>query len=167
MASYPPDIRARARDLWIAGGHTDAEIAGLLGVARADTIRDWRREGVWEDLRRAVDTAASARAEAASRKAIEKLNRRYDQLAEAVEALVIRAMKASGAVRAAEVRALAGAIAISQKVRRIANGAADESDEGRGPGSKEIRFTAGPPGERKEAPPPAPGATQAASIARL
>lgn len=125
MSAYDASVRLQARELWLEGGRTDAQVAALVGVARVDTVRDWRRAEDWDGLRRAVDVATARRREAEAQDARATLNRRHDQLGEAVESLVVRAMKSSQTPRAGEVRALAGALLIAQRIRRTALGLED------------------------------------------
>lgn len=126
MAAYPPDLRARARELWLAGRTTDEAVAEQLGVARKDTIRDWRREEGWDDLKRAVDAATNVRMLREKAAAKAKIDERHDQLAEALEALLVRSIKSGGTPRAGELRAFAAALETAQRVRRRANGMDEE-----------------------------------------
>ena len=71
------------------------------------------------------DVLDARRREADAHDARAALNRRHDQLGEAVESLVVRAMKSSQTPRAGEVRALAGALLIAQRIRRTALGLED------------------------------------------
>ncbi len=158
MPIYSADVRTRARELWLAGGRTDTDVAALVGVARADTVRDWRREEDWEALRRSVDAAAAARRATEAAEARAQLSRRHDQLGEALEALVARAMRGGQPPKAAEIRALAGAVALAQRVRRLALGVDEEAPApsmptSAAPGTRLIQFARATP---PEAPIPAP-----------
>lgn len=136
MTAYSADVRARARSMWLAGGMTDEQIAADLGLPRKDTVRDWRRDEDWGGLRHAVEVATAARLEAQKTAARAKVEQRYDQLAEALEALLIRAMRGISP-RGAELRALASAAESMQRIRRTANGL----DEPAPPGSANAEVT--------------------------
>ena len=128
MSEYRAHTRSEARRLWLRGRMTDAEIAEQVGVQRADTIRDWRREEHWEDQKRELDRLVDEEIRDRQRKKVEALDVKYDQLGEALESLMVRLMRArapdgSPEASAADVRSLAGALLALQKVRRVALGA--------------------------------------------
>ena len=81
---YPNDVRERARDLWLAGGMSDPQIATAVGVDRPDTIRNWRKAEDWESFRVVVDRSVKERIAKDERVAVREMNKRHDKLGEAI-----------------------------------------------------------------------------------
>jgi transposase-like protein len=127
--SYSQTVKDRARELYLRGGLTFAQIAADpgVGVARPDTIRDWARAHRWVDLKGVVDRLADARSAANAAKDRDELRAKHDGLGELVEAIAIRLLRTrrpDGApdVSAADLASCARAIALAQNVRRRARG---------------------------------------------
>jgi transposase-like protein len=124
---YTKETRAAARRLWLRGGKTDQEIAGLIGVDRHDTIRDWRAREDWEADRHVMSGLVDDAVKQRLKKDLTELNDKHDRLAEVVEvvgARILTRKRPDGepAATAADVRAIASALESTQKVRRMARG---------------------------------------------
>ncbi len=122
---YPATVRDRARDLWLDGKMTDEAIAQACGVTRTNTVREWRREGAWEDLKRLIDAKVEFADRERSRGHVAKLNARHDQLGETIEAMILRYLRSASSgggrgLSARDIRALALAVESAQRIRRTA-----------------------------------------------
>jgi hypothetical protein len=131
---YPEDVRREARRLWLTKRFNDEEIAARLGIPRADTIRDWRHQEGWTAL--ACDISSVIRDEVKLRARAERgaFNAKYDQLAQVVENRAVRAFSDPG-LSPRDVKVLAGALAIAQKIRAKALGADAEHPDDQVPRS--------------------------------
>ena len=74
---YGPDVKLRAKALWIAGQKTDIEIAQELGISRIGTISDWRREGGWDQEREVFARITEQRISEAVAETITEMNSRH------------------------------------------------------------------------------------------
>jgi transposase-like protein len=126
---YPQHVKDRARELYLRGGMTFAEIAAdrQVGVARPDTVRDWARDHGWAELKRVVERLADARSAVRDAEDRDELRAKHDGLGELVEALAVRLLRArrpDGApdISPADLASCARAIALAQSVRRKARG---------------------------------------------
>jgi hypothetical protein len=115
-------MKEAAMRLWLAG-RTDADIAGTLRIRRADTIRDWRRVGGWDEIKKIIERGVDERIAALRLEKVRALNDRHDALGVAIEQQAVKqlhALAASGDLTPADLRAISGSILNSQKLRRTA-----------------------------------------------
>ncbi len=103
---YPAEIRLRAKAMWLAGNHNDAAIAAQLGIARVDTIGQWRRQERWERDRGAVQMATDQRVQEALAETIADMNVRHLKEYQLLQTKGIQALKRLDPQRAAEAQAM-------------------------------------------------------------
>jgi transposase-like protein len=122
---YDDETRIAAKQLWLQGGKTDAEIAEAVGIARADTVRDWRTRENWESDKAMIASivAETVKTQRANRQ--REAAERLAKMAEAFMRLIARAMS-NPALRVAEIKALTIATSKARELERIAF-EADES----------------------------------------
>lgn len=124
-ARYPDSVKDAALRLWLAG-QTDAQIAAALDIRRADTVRDWRREGGWDRFKEVIDQTVCQRVAALRAEKVYALNERHDSIGAAIEQQAVRqlrALAAGGRRSPADLRAIAAAMLSAQRLRRTALGA--------------------------------------------
>jgi hypothetical protein len=122
----PESIRNEVRALWLRGGITDDALARQFHI-RPGTLRSWKQNGDWLRLRDEIHGIVDVETKARVLKERIELNRKHDQLAEALEGMIVALMRkrtpdGSPSIDASAVRALASALAATQKVRRVATG---------------------------------------------
>lgn len=106
---YPDEIRQRAKALWLKGSLTDTEIAAQLGVARADTIGLWRREGQWEREKRLVAEETDRRVQDAMAESVAEMNARHLKEYQLLQTKGIQALKRLDPQKAAEAQSMVDA----------------------------------------------------------
>jgi hypothetical protein len=74
---YPPDLKLKAKAMWIVGHLTDAQIADRLGISRPGTIGDWRKDEGWEHEREIIQHATEEKVAAAVSETISAMNSRH------------------------------------------------------------------------------------------
>jgi transposase-like protein len=127
MANRIPDsIRNEVRALWLRGGITDEALARRFQI-RPGTLRSWKHKDDWERLRDELHGIVDDEVRVRVLKERTELNRKHDHLAEALEGMIValmrkRAPDGSPAADASAVRAMASALAATQKIRRVATG---------------------------------------------
>ncbi|MBE0566083.1 MAG: hypothetical protein IH621_09010 [Krumholzibacteria bacterium] len=75
--AYGRDIMLQAKALWICGAGTDAQIADRLGIKRAETIGEWRRNEGWDIERQHVQRITDERVAQAVAETITEMNARH------------------------------------------------------------------------------------------
>jgi transposase-like protein len=147
-------VRNEARARWIRGGKSDEAIARDLGI-RPATLRAWKQKDNWPALREQLHGIVAEEVQVRVMKERADLNRKHDQLAEALEAMIVRAVR-EGGLEPSGVRALASALAATQRVRRVATGIDRLPDKPTDFGPTTIIFEPAvpPPGSGRGAPPP-------------
>ena len=90
---YGPDIKLRAKALWIVGNHTDAQIAQQLGIQRSETIGEWRRNEGWDREREIIQEATDRRVSQAVSETISEMNTRHLKEFQLMQTKGIQALK--------------------------------------------------------------------------
>ena len=103
---YPESIRLKAKSLWLAGDKTDAQIASELGVTRADTIGEWRRQEQWEREKRLVREEAERRVQDAVAESIADMNTRHLKEYQLLQTKGVQALRRLDPKKAAEAQAM-------------------------------------------------------------
>jgi transposase-like protein len=124
---YPVEVRRSARRLWLTGRYSDEQIATQLGIPRADTIRDWRHQEGWQGLARDIAGVIDDEVKAGIRAQRGAFDSKYDQLGKALESRAIRGLN-NPALSPRDLKAIAGTLAVAQKIREKAIGPAQEED---------------------------------------
>jgi transposase-like protein len=122
---YPVEVRREARRLWLTGRYTDAEVAAKLGIPRPDTIRDWRHEEGWAPLANDIAEVLRSETKAAIVAQHGEFRTKYDQLGKALESRAIRGLN-NPALTPRDLKAIAGTLAVAQRIREKAIGAEDD-----------------------------------------
>jgi transposase-like protein len=125
-ARIPESVKLEARARWIRGGLSDEALARELGI-RPGTLRAWKDKENWPALRDQLHGIVADEVQVRVMKERAALNQKHDQLGDALEAMIVRKMRdrgsdGSSSLEASDIRALAGALAATQRVRRIATG---------------------------------------------
>jgi hypothetical protein len=126
---YDEETRIAAKKLWLQGGKTDIEIAEAVGIARADTVRDWRTRENWEGEKAMIESIVSESAKTHRATRRREAADRLAKMAEAFMRLIARAMS-NPTLRVGEIKALAFATSKARELEQIAF----EADEGPGSG---------------------------------
>jgi transposase-like protein len=124
---YSVEVRRQARRLWLTGRYTDTEVASKLGIPRPDTIRDWRHEEGWAPLANDIAEVLQSETKAAIVAQHGEFRTKYDQLGKALESRAIRGLN-NPALSPRDLKAIAGTLAVAQKIREKAIGPAQEGD---------------------------------------
>ena len=119
---YPFEVRRRARRLWLSGKYTDEQIAAQRGLPRADTIRDWRNAEDWRPLAQDIAEVIRSETQAGIEKQKGEFRTKYDQIGKALESRAIRGLNNTN-LSPRDLKALAGALATTQRIREKALGA--------------------------------------------
>lgn len=132
---HHPHLEHRAKTIFLEHRSTDEAIAAEIG-ADAATVAAWRIEGDWEFLAKMIDERVNAELSDVIVDRRIQMDRRHDSLAAALEGAAVRAIRkatTSGKeLSPAEIRALAGTLAITQTIRRQTS-AASETPESKRP----------------------------------
>ena len=103
---FSQDVKLKARALWIVGNLTDAQIAERLGIARAGTIGDWRREENWEREREIIQQATEEKVAAAISETISEMNSRHLREYKLLQGKAVAALQRLDPKSAAEAHAM-------------------------------------------------------------
>ena len=106
---YPQDVRLKAKAMWLAGGHSDAQIAANLGIARIDTIGQWRRQEQWDKDKQCVLEAAERRVQEAVAESTAEMNTRHLKEYQLLQTKGIQALRRLDPQKAAEAQAMVDA----------------------------------------------------------
>ncbi len=74
---YGPDIKIKAKALWIVGNHTDEQIAKRLGIQRSETVGEWRRREGWKKEKVEIQKLTDERIAMAIAETISEMNTRH------------------------------------------------------------------------------------------
>lgn len=74
---YGPDIKIKAKALWIVGNHTDEQIAKRLDIQRPETIGEWRRREDWNREKVEIQKLTDERIALAVAETISEMNTRH------------------------------------------------------------------------------------------
>lgn len=103
---FSPDVKLKAKALWIVGSMTDAQIAERLGIARPGTIGDWRREDGWEHEREIIQQATEEKVAAAISETISEMNSRHLREYKLLQGKAVAALQRLDPKSAAEAHAM-------------------------------------------------------------
>jgi hypothetical protein len=103
---YPPDVKLKAKALWIVGNLTDQQIADRLEIARPGTICDWRREEGWEHERENIQQATEERVSQAISETISEMNSRHLREYRLLQGKAVAALQRLDPKSAAEAHAM-------------------------------------------------------------
>lgn len=103
---FSPDVKLKAKALWIVGSLTDAQIADRLGIARPGTIGDWRREDGWEHERAIIQQATEEKVAAAISETISEMNSRHLREYKLLQGKAVAALQRLDPKSAAEAHAM-------------------------------------------------------------
>ena len=106
---YPQDVRLKAKAMWLAGGHSDAQIAANLGIARVDTIGQWRRQEEWDRDKQCVIQAAERRVQEAVAETIADMNSRHLKEYQLLQTKGVEALRRLDPQKAAEAQVMVDA----------------------------------------------------------
>jgi hypothetical protein len=105
--------RALARDLWIGGTKTDAEIAKAIGTTVRNIVR-WRERERWQDLKMLVE----ARAAALGHDHATTVEERHLKLMDIIDGFVVKILnRGQAGLGPKDVRMLVATIRESQEIR--------------------------------------------------
>ena len=99
---YGPDVRIKAKALWIVGHLTDEQIANQLGIPRAETIGEWRRAGQWDIERDIIQQETERRITEAVAETISEMNSRHLKEFQLMQTKAVQALKTLDPSRASE-----------------------------------------------------------------
>ena len=99
---YGPDIKIKAKALWIVGNHTDQQIADQLGIIRSETIGEWRRTERWEIEREVIQKETDRRISEAVAETISQMNTRHLKEFQLMQTRGIQALKTLEPTKASE-----------------------------------------------------------------
>ena len=103
---YSPDIKLRAKAMWITGQGTDVQIAERLGIKRAETIGEWRRAGDWDREKLHVQQVTEERVNQAVAETVSEMNIRHLKEYQLMQTKGIQALKRLDPQKAAEAQAM-------------------------------------------------------------
>jgi hypothetical protein len=106
---YPPELKLRARVLWLQGSLTDAQIAAELGVTRIDTIGMWRRQEHWEREKQLIQQESDRRVQNAVAETIADMNARHLKEYQLLQTKGLAALKRLDPQRATEAQQMVDA----------------------------------------------------------
>jgi transposase-like protein len=149
----PESVKLEARARWIRGGKSDEALARELGV-RPATLRAWKQRENWQALRDELHGIVANEVQVRVMKDRAELNQKHDQLAAAIEGMLVKAMR-EGGLDPAGLRAIASALAATQRVRRIATGIDRIPEKAQQRGPTTIIFEPAVPPLWRGTPPPA------------
>lgn len=99
---YGPDIRLKAKALWIVGNHTDEQIAHRLGIQRAESIGEWRRSENWYREKDEIQKVTDERIALAIAETISEMNTRHLREYQLLQTKGVQALKEIGPKTAGE-----------------------------------------------------------------
>lgn len=99
---YGPDVRLRAKALWIVGNHTDEQIASQLGIQRPETIGEWRRSEQWGIERDIIQRETERRISDAVAETISEMNSRHLKEFQLMQTKAVQALKSLEPTKASE-----------------------------------------------------------------
>jgi transposase-like protein len=126
LKGYSQDVKLRAKALWIVGNLSDQQIADQLGIARAGTIGDWRKEDGWEHEREIIRQATEERVAAAVSETISAMNTRHLREYQLLQSKGVAALKHLDPRTAAEAQS---AIDVGIRGERLVRGEPTEVRE--------------------------------------
>ncbi|MEE4272305.1 MAG: hypothetical protein V2I67_11555 [Thermoanaerobaculales bacterium] len=103
---YSPEIKLRAKALWVTGRATDAEIAEQLGIQRPGTVGEWRRSGGWDREKQYIQQVTEQRVSEAVAESIAEMNSRHLKEYQLLQTKGIQALKKLDPKTAAEAQSL-------------------------------------------------------------
>jgi hypothetical protein len=90
---YSPDVKLRAKALWIVGNHTDQQIADTVGIPRPETIAEWRRAERWDKEREIIQQETEKRVSQAVAETISEMNSRHLKEYQLLQSKGVRALQ--------------------------------------------------------------------------
>jgi len=76
--TYSEEIHRKAKIMWLSGNYkSDKEIAQLLGIARPNTIQEWRKAENWEAERAATVKEVNRKVDAVLAESMAEMQRRH------------------------------------------------------------------------------------------
>ncbi len=105
-SGYGPDIKIKAKALWIVGNHSDQQIADKLGIDRTKTIGDWRRTENWDLEREIIQQETERRVAEAVSETISQMNTRHLREFQLMQTKGIQALKILDPAKASEAAAM-------------------------------------------------------------
>lgn len=103
---YGPDVKLRAKALWIVGNMTDQQIADAVGISRSETIGDWRRSESWEKERAIIQQETDRRVSQAVAETISEMNSRHLRQYQLLQSKGLAALKRFDPKSATEAQAM-------------------------------------------------------------
>ncbi len=103
---YGPDVKLRAKALWIVGNHTDQQIAEQVGISRSETIGEWRRNENWEKERAIIQQETDRRVSQAVAETISEMNSRHLRQYQLLQSKGLAALRQLDPKSAAEAQAM-------------------------------------------------------------
>lgn len=90
---YGPEVKLRAKVLWMMGNQSDQQIADLLDIQRPETIGEWRRADNWEREKQLVLEETDRRVTQAMSETISEMNARHLKEFQLLQSKGITALK--------------------------------------------------------------------------
>ena len=103
---YGQDIKLQAKAMWVTGRGTDAEIAEHLGIARAETVGEWRRSENWDLDRKYIKHLTDEQVSQAVAETISEMNSRHLKEYQLLQTKGIQALKKLDPQKASEAQAM-------------------------------------------------------------
>ena len=123
---YGQDLKIRAKALWIVGNHTDQQIADQLGIQRAETIGEWRRNESWDKEREIIQQETDRRVSEAVAETISEMNSRHLKEYQLLQTKGVAALKRLDPKKASEALSM---VDIGIKGERLVRGEPTEVRE--------------------------------------
>lgn len=103
---YGPDVKLKARAMWVVGSYTDEQIAGRLGIQRAETIGEWRRAEHWDTERDIIQQETERRVSDAIAETISQMNSRHLKEFQLMQSKAVQSLKSLEPTKASEAAAM-------------------------------------------------------------
>lgn len=103
---YGPDIKLRARAMWVVGSYTDEQIAVRLGIQRPETIGEWRRAEQWDVEREIIQQETERRVSEAISETISQMNSRHLKEFQLMQTRAVQALRSLEPAKASEAAAM-------------------------------------------------------------
>lgn len=103
---YGPEVRLRAKAMWIVGRLTDDQIAVQLGIARPETIGEWRRAERWDVEREIIQRETDRRISEAVAETVSEMNSRHLKEFQLIQTKAVQALRTLEPTKAAEAAAM-------------------------------------------------------------